>query len=154
MKNIWSIICERSSIDSQTNLLSLFNCIEEVKLEIDKTKMPKSDKLVIPVNFQLISLWVIEDYTKENTSEIKIEFIDPRGKVLNEFLNTLKAKKGEKRLRSIINIQGVQITEGGRYYYRISQKKNKKFEVASESPLDINLLYKILDSKAANTLKN
>ncbi len=104
--------------------------------------MPKSEKLVIPVNLQLISLWTIDDFSKENSSDIKIELIDPTGKVLNEFLNTLKSKKKEKRLRSITNIQGIQITEGGRYYYRISQKKGNKFETVSETPLDINLLYK------------
>jgi len=148
MKNVWSIICEKSSIDSQTNLLSLFNCIEEVKLEIDKNKMPKTDKLVIPVSFQLISLWTIEKYTKENMFEIKVELIDPKGKALSEFPNTLKSKKGDKRLRSITNIQGMQITEGGRYHYRISQKKGNQFEIASETPLDINLSYKILEKSS------
>jgi len=150
MKNIWSIICEKSSIDAQTNLLSLFNCIEEIQLTIDKDKMPKSDKLVIPFNLQLISFWTIEDGTKDNSVEIKIDLIDPKGKVLNEFPVTLKAKKGEKRLRSITNIQGVQITEGGRYCYRILQKKGAKFEVASETPLDINLSFKILDNNLAD----
>jgi|AntAceMinimDraft_18_1070375.scaffolds.fasta_scaffold89650_2 hypothetical protein len=148
MKNVWSIICEKSSIDSQTNLLSLFNCIEEMKLEIDKNKMPKTDKLVIPVNFQLISLWTIENHAKENMLEIKVEFIDPKGRILNEFPNTLKSKKGDKRLRSITNIQGMQITEGGRYYYRISQKKGNQFEIASETPLDVNLSYKILEKSS------
>ncbi len=144
MKNIWSIICEKSSIDAQTNSLSLFSCIEEIKLEIDKTKMPKSDKLVIPVNFQLISLWTVKDFAKENTLEIKVELIDPNGKILNEFPNTLKLKKGEKRLRSITNIQGMQITEGGRYYYRILQRKGDQFIIASETPLDVNLSYGVL----------
>lgn len=147
MKNVWSIICNNSSIDSQTNLLSLFNCVEEMKLEIDKSKMPKSDKIVIPVNLQLISLWIVDDFLKENTADIKLELIDPVGKVLNEFFNTLKSKNGDKRLRSITNIQGIQITESGRYYYRISQKKGDKFEMVSETPLDINISFKALDNK-------
>lgn len=147
MKNVWSIICNNSSIDSQTNLLSLFNCIEEMKLEIDKSKMPKSDKLVIPANLQLVSLWIVDDFSKENTIDIKLELIDPMGKVLNEFFNTLKSRNGDKRLRSITNIQGIQITESGRYYYRISQKKGNKFEMVSETPLDINISFKALDDK-------
>jgi hypothetical protein len=148
MKNIWSIICEKSSVDSQTNLLSLFSCIEEVKLEIDKTKMPKGDKIVIPASFQLVSFWAIEDSTKENSTEIKVEFVDPKGKVLNEFKSILKAKKGIKRMRNITNIQGVPITESGRYYYKVSQKKGNKFKVVSELPFDIDVSYKILNSKA------
>jgi len=117
-----------------------------MKLEIDKSKMSKSDKVTIPANLQLVSFWLIDDFSKENTSDIKLELIDPTGKILNEFFNTLKSKKGVKRLRSITNIKGIQITESGRYYYRISQKKGNKFEVVSETPLDINLLYKILDN--------
>ncbi len=145
MENIWAIICEKSSIDSQTNLLSLFNCIEEIKIEIDKEKMPESDKLVVPINLQVISLWLVKDFTKENSSEIKLEFIDPKGKVLNEFINVLQVKPGEKRMRNIANIQGLQITEEGRYYYRISQKKSNKFIEVVKLPLDINLSYKIFN---------
>lgn len=145
MENVWAIICEKSSIDSQTNLLSLFNCIEEIKIEIDKEKMPKNDKLVVPINLQVISLWLIKDLTKENSSEIKLEFIDPKGKVLNEFINILKVPTGEKRMRNIANIQGLQITEEGRYYYRISQKKSNKFIEVVKLPLDINLSYKIFN---------
>jgi len=148
MKNVWSIICEKSSVDAQTNLLSLFNCIEEMKLEIDKTKMAENNKVVIPVNLQLISFWTIDDYTKEHSSEIKIELVDPKGKILNEFKNTLKSNKGNKRLRSITNLQGVPVTESGKYYYRTSQKIGNKFEIVSEVPLDISISYKILDNIA------
>lgn len=152
MKNIWSIICEKSSIDSQTNLLSLFNCIEEIKLEIDKTKMPKSDKIVIPASLQLISFWIIEEPAKENSADIKVNFVDPKGNVLNEFVKTLKTKKNEKRLRSVINIQGIPITDSGRYYYKILQKKGNKFEVVSEVPFDINMSYKKLDNGSIKNL--
>jgi len=145
MKNVWSIICEKSSIDSQTNVLSLFNCIEEMNIDIDKTKMPQSDKIIIPVNFQLISLWRVDDSAKENTMDVKMELIDPSGQVLNESLNTLVTKKGEKRLRSVINIQGLQVTDSGVYYYKILEKKGNKFEVVSSTPLDINVSYRILD---------
>jgi len=144
MKNVWSIICEKSSIDSQTNVLSLFNCIEEMNIDIDKTKMPQSDKIIIPVNFQLISLWRVDDSAKENTMDVKMELIDPSGQVLNESLNTLVTKKGEKRLRSVINIQGLQVTDSGVYYYKILEKKGNKFEVVSSTPLDINVSYRIL----------
>lgn len=142
MKNIWSILCVNSSIDSQTKLLSMFSCLEEIKLEINKDKISKKDKFVIPVNFQLISFWTIDNYLKDNSTDIKIELIDPMGEILNKFLNNLQAKKGEKRLRSIININGIQVTKKGRYYYRLSQKKNNKYFVVSETPLDIDLLYK------------
>lgn len=145
MKYVWSIICEKSSVDFESNLLSMFNCVEEMKVVIDKTKMPKNGKLVVPANFQIVSFWSIEDSNKENSDEIKGEIIDPKGILLNEFKNTLKAEKGKKRLRHKVNVQGMPLTESGRYYFRISQKKNDKFEVVGELPLDIDISYKLLE---------
>ena len=147
MKHIWSIICEKSSIDFESNLLSLFNCVEEMKFVVDKTKMLPKGKLVIPVNFQIVSFWSIEDFNKENILDIKWEFSAPKEKVLNEFKNILKIKKGIKRFRNRTNVQGMPITESGRYYFRIWQKKNNKFELVSELPIDVDLSYKILDNK-------
>lgn len=144
MKNIWSLICEKYSIDSKTNSLSIFNCVEEIRLEIDKAKMPQDDKLVIPLNIQLVSFWSIDDYHKENTSEIKIELIDPQGKLIRSFINILQSKKGNKRLRSIANIQGMPITENGLYHYRVLQKHGNEFKLVSELPLEVNLSYKVL----------
>lgn len=150
MKNIWSILCERSSIDSQSNLISLFNCIEEISLDIDKNRLPKSDKIVVPANLQLVTFWSIEDFNKANSVELKIEFVDPKGEILNTTMSTLNSKKGNKRLRGITNIQGIQITDKGRYYYRLSQKINKQFIVISDLPLDVNIAYKILDVNRNN----
>ncbi len=148
MKHVWSILCEKSSVDSETNLLSMFNTMEQINLVIDKTKMQKSDKLVVPASFQIINFWVIEDPTKENSTEMKIEFVDPKGKILNEFRKVLKTKKDIKRVRNRTNIQGMPVTESGRYCYRVSQKKGNKFEAIFELPLDIYVSYKILDTKA------
>ncbi len=142
MKHVWSIICEKSSIDFESNLLSMFNCVEEVKVVIDKTKMPKNDKLIIPVNFQIVSFWSVEDSNKENFVEVKGELIAPGGAVLIEFKNNLKSGKKIKRFRSRTNIQKMPVTESGRYYFKILQKKGNKFKIVAELPLDVTLSYK------------
>ncbi len=147
MKHIWSVICEKSAIDFETNLLSMFNCIEEINTIIDKTKLVENEKLFIPVNFQIISFWLIENFNQDNSIEVKGELIDPQGKTLNEFRNTLRAKKGVKHLRNRTNIQGLPVTETGRYYFRISQKKDNKFVSVTELPLDVNLSYKLLSNQ-------
>ena len=89
----------------------------------------------------------IEDFSKENKVDVKLEFVSPLGEVLNEFFIVLKSKKGDKRLRSITNIQGIKILESGRYYYRVSKKRGRGFEVVSEVPLDIDIAYKIFNNK-------
>lgn len=145
MKHIWTILCERSSVDSKSNLLSIFNCIEELSVVIDKTKAPKGDT-VLPVEFQLISFWTVENPKNKNILEFQVEIIDPKGDSLNKFSNKFDIKDGILRQRSITNIQGFKITEAGRYTIRVIQKQEEKkeFKIVSELPLDIKLTYNLL----------
>jgi len=144
MKHIWSVLCQKSSIDFETNLLSLFECLEELSLEIDKNKFSNNGNLVIPIGVQLVSFWSIEDANKDNILEIKIELIDPDKKILNHFENNFFIKKGILRFRNRANIQGIPVTVSGRYNFNIMQKKEgeKDYKIVSEIPLDIKIINK------------
>lgn len=146
MKHIWTVLCQKSSIDKETNLLSLFNCVEELSLIIDKTKAPKGD-LVIPIEFQLVSFWTVENPGKDNVLEMRGELLDPSGKTLTKFENKFNIKKGVLRFRNRHNFQDLPITEVGRYIIRMMQKKEdkKEFETVIELPLDIKISYKLID---------
>lgn len=144
MKHIWTILCQNSSVDSGTNLLSIFNCLEELTLEIDRNKAPKTDELVIPLGAQLISFWTIEDQDKDNILEVRSEILDPSGNSLGKFDKKFEVEKNILRLRSIMNIQHIKITKEGRYTIKMQQKKEgkKDFKVVAELPLDIKIIYK------------
>ena len=146
MKHILTVLCQKSSIDNETNLLSLFNCVEELSLIIDKTKAPKGD-LVIPIEFQLVSFWTVENPNKDNVLEMRGELLDPSEKTLTKFENKFNIKKGVLRFRNRHNFQGLPITEVGRYIIRMMQKKEykKEFETVIELPLDIKISYKLMD---------
>jgi len=144
MKHVWTILCQNSSVDSNTNLLSIFNCLEALKLDIDTSKAPKTDALVIPLGAQLVSLWAIENQNKDNFLETRVEMLDPSNKPLGKFDQRMDVKKGTPRFRSIMNIQQIKITKEGRYTVRMQQKKEreKDFSIVAELPLDIKISYK------------
>lgn len=144
MKHIWTILCQNSSVDSSTNLLSIFNCLDELTLEIDRSKAPKTDELIIPLGAQLISLWTIEDRNKDNVLETRVEILDPNGSSLGKFDKKIDVEKDILRFRTIMNIQQIKITKEGRYVVKIQQKKEgeKDFSTVSELPLDIKIIYK------------
>ncbi|MBI2054214.1 MAG: hypothetical protein HYT36_02685 [Candidatus Staskawiczbacteria bacterium] len=143
MKHIWSILCQNSSVDSKTNLLSIFNCVEELKIEIKKDQVSKTDLLVIPISFQLISFWTIEDANQKNSLYIKLEIIDPNEKLLNDFNKSFDIAEGTLRFRNIINIQNIKIAKEGRYMVKVFSKENDKkgFKAVAELPLDIKIEY-------------
>jgi hypothetical protein len=146
MKHVWSVICQKSSIDFENNFISLFDCIEEMSLVIDKDKAPHDGKIVIPAEFQLVSFWSIEDSSRDNNLVIKVDLVDPQGSVLNNFSSSFVVKSGLARFRNRANIQGLPITTEGRYYFKVWQKDEAKenFKLVAELPIDIKINYQIL----------
>lgn len=146
MKHIWTVLCQKSSIDFESNLVSMFSCLEELTLVVDKTELV-SQKLVIPVEIQLVSFWTVSDQSKENSLEFKGELLNPAGQVINNFSNQFSIDKGVQRFRNRTNIQGLPVTDSGRYYFRMSQRVNSEpeFRVVAELPLDVKISYKIID---------
>ncbi len=143
MKHIWSLICEKSSIDSETNNISIFNCIEEIEIIVDKSKMPQKNILLIPISFQLLSLW---DLNKEKNLELKIDILDPDNKTVHSLNPIFSINENFKRFRSKVNFEGMPISKNGRHTIRISRKLEpdlNKYKNEVEIPLDINIKYKV-----------
>jgi len=145
MKHIWSILCENSSVDAKSNLISLFGCIEQLNLRIDSSKALKENDMIISFKLQLISFWIVQNISKDNVLETKIELLDPDKKSLKSFKKSFNIKKGILRFRSRLNIDGLPITKEGRYIFRVSGKEadEKKYKLVAELPLDINIAYKL-----------
>jgi hypothetical protein len=141
MNHIWSILCQSSSIDEETKLLSIFNCLEQGEITTQKKNAGSNDKVVIPTPFELISFWAVDEGDKKNSRlEIKIEIIDPNNVLLNSIDNSFDIKEKSLRFRSRIKFQELTLTENGRYYFKVSQKYQSEFKIVASLPLDIKLL--------------
>ncbi len=141
MKHIWSIACNRSSIDCDSNLLSAFECLEEMSIAADKDIISSGGSLALPAEFYLITLWLVEE-DKGEEKKIRWEFIDPTDKVLSRLDKTIQATAGVKRLRNRIKVGGLPLTSSGRYCLRLSHWVAKKYVPLSEIPVDINIEYR------------
>ncbi len=150
-RHIWSILSQSSSIDRDTNRLSLLNVLEEVTLkqpgnQEDKKKkelLPSQQPIGIPLNFQIVNLLErLDDKEKGHLiKDAELEFIDPQGKSLLKKNFEMNFLKGFKRLRYIINMNGLNITTAGTYNFhlRIREFKDSPFKEVARLPLDIKL---------------
>jgi len=145
MKHIWSVLCNKSIIDTDSNLISLIDCIEEINFSQDISKNNEiKDKLILPISLQIVNFWLIEK-NDSNKLNIKIEIIGPENTKIQEITGDFEIQNNYKRYRTRININGIHILGGGRYYLNVYFRTNKikDFDKASELPLDVNLNYKI-----------
>lgn len=143
MKHVWSILCEKTSIDSQSNLLSIFNCVEELTFTIDKTKLPPGDKITAPIELQLVNFWIVDDHEKDATLEVKAELFDPTGKNISHFENKFDIKKGTTKFRNKTIIQGLPISIPGRYILKVLKREapDKTYVPVAELPYDVKITF-------------
>lgn len=149
-KPIWSILCQELSVDSNTNNISLFKILEEIKFELKLEEMdkfkndPKFDPtkpIVLPFSSNMVILWKNSSDNQTLAFPVKILFKDPEGKILQEIFNNFQFQNGKERLRSVITINGIPLTNSGEYSYSVLTKTSSgsEFEEVDFIPLKISI---------------
>lgn len=142
----WSLLCSGVSIDQDTNNLTLFNIIDQVKVSEDKLfKMPTKngeDKPAAPIGFNLITLWRKLDGTAAIKGDVQVELLDPQNIVRQKGNYSVELPEGIERSRSRMQWNGIRVTTSGKYTFRISLKEDneEKFKKVGEAYLVVEIL--------------
>lgn len=136
MKNIWSVLCQESSVDLKTNKTSLFNCIDEITLNFFKKADMNNTAKNIQMPFEIASLW-LKDVGDTNNFKILIDFCDPKDNVLKSFEQDFSFENNKKKLRTFIKINSMTITTEGVYKIKLNYQQKTKTKLAAELPIDV-----------------
>lgn len=153
IKHIWSVLCTSTSVDKNSNSLSMFNIVEEITLHPPKGPEQKAElkkleqaKLPITVGFslELVSLWKREDKNKDREDlivDIEIDLLDPIGNSLHRYTAQAVFKKGLKRLRFINKLNAIKVNGLGEHNFKISIKepKDNSFREVVQIPFDVKV---------------
>ncbi len=138
---IWALLCSSSSIDSETNNLSVTNIIEEISIE-EKNLPQNYENIEIGVNFQLVSLIKRKGDTSATIgADFKLSFTDPDGKILNSTTFPIELIADKARMRQRINIPIIQVTKAGEYNFALEIKLHEADSILDslKVPLVINI---------------
>lgn len=132
IEHIWSVLCSRSVIDSETNNVSIQNVIEQIIINGEPT-----ENGFLPIPLELITLWGREkvDETSEGTE--RVTFISPNGKseIISEtIIDLTKVERHRQRIR----FPGLPVSEAGKHYFKVETKNdNNEWEQVAAIPLKI-----------------
>lgn len=133
---LWSHIVGSSSIDINSNSLSLFNIIEEISSEVQLQADQVNAELVLPLSYEVISLWEKSGFSgKEVSQDIIVSLYSPSNKLLQEFTYTLVIPHNKERMRFRANVTGLKYEVDGKYEFRIGIKENKGVAVVGTIPV-------------------
>lgn len=141
LEHIWSVVCSNSSIDQETNNISLYNVLEQVNIAAaDLEKMASKDKIVLSFMYEIISLWQKTARDQDVNRIGKIECVDPDGNKLDEREFEIAMKKGINRLRTIAKVNGFRFTKPGVYNLNVSIKQSDdSWAKVASLPLEVRV---------------
>jgi hypothetical protein len=144
--HVWSVLCLQSTVDEETNELSMFKILEELnvtskeKLRYGKDGVLKT-AIGLPVTFQLITLWQKLEGKGAVKFDARIEYVDPSGISHKPFDHEIAIPAGKTRARHRFNVSSILVNQSGQYLFKISarDKNRKAFKHVTDVPLTIVL---------------
>ena len=158
VEHIWSLICSNSTIDSETNNLSLFNVIERITVTVpaaalDKAKADKSKGLLTHVGFEVVSRFRKKTSNKTAAFDIRLRLLSPESRILmtsNEQRVAMREGIRNMRIRNRFNVLPVE--KSGDYVVIVDAKEVEEtgYSEVGRIPLEIvvNSGEKINNTKA------
>jgi len=132
IEHIWSILCSRAVIDSETNNVSIQNVIEQIII-----KAEPAENGFLPIELELITLWGRKELNETAEGVERVTFITPSGKseVISEAeIDLTKAERHRQRVK----LSGLPVSESGKFYFKVETKNdNNEWEKVSAIPLKV-----------------
>ena len=144
IKHIWSVLCRRSVVDSQSNNVSLIDVFEQLQVGIspfDSSDTSVSEGISIPVQYELVNFWSKTNEVVEEKGSIRIVLLDPKGKEIKRMDKDLIIPQTNRRMREINKIQGISLKGNGIYNFVVSikQEDSDLYITVAEIPLEVKI---------------
>lgn len=131
IQHVWSVLCTRSSIDSETNNISLLEVVEKLTL------FGGRNEGVVPIQVELVTLWSRENLADEESGEARMTCLAPDGTHLvppTPYTVDL-TQFGRTRHRNRIN--GIPVRGSGKYTFLTELRRDDEWTAVSRVPLEI-----------------
>ncbi len=150
IRHIWSILCRKSTIDSDSNNISLIDIFEQFDVNYEVKDQKKFTGVFnIPIEYEVVSLWQRENSTKVLHGEVLYEIYSPDNIKQKEILQKIEILEKYRRYRTRLRINGLVVNLSGIYIFKVKLKKEPQtaFKIVAELPLEVNIREKIKADK-------
>lgn len=137
IEHVWSILCSRSVIDRDSNVISLHEVVEKISLA--GPAVPPPEGATIPLQAELVSFWSRQDVTAPARAEGRFRFIGPGGREIDqqEFQIDLTVYH---RLRHRARILGLKFYQPGLHHFVVEVATDaQQWSQVARVPLDIEI---------------
>lgn len=140
-------MAQSSIVDRETNNVSIQNVVEQVQFNVSASQIELFRQqnpaigAFLPINFaiQIISLWRSVNPQVTPSADVEIEIFDSIGQSVQKADFKLQFEEGKGRMRTIITLPTVNVSDTGLYLFKIMVKEEGEstFTEVSEIPLEV-----------------
>ena len=136
--HVWSVFCSKSSVDRNTNNISLFDVTEQLNLSYEGDLV--AGPVMVPGEFDLVSLWLRSNVEKPESPVLRASVIGPNGKTLVGPEHKIDLATAP-RSRSILKMNAVPINGNGYHFFLVELRNEgtKVWQEVARIPLDVRL---------------
>jgi len=141
-EHAWSVLCTKSVVDKQSNNISLFDVIEQIRVKPPESSVYEEGSVVlVPFNFALVSLWIRSDPSKPEKFRARINLKTPVAEIVG-FEEEIDLTK-HRRARSISNFQDFPVSGPGQYFYKVNIEiiKGKKASWKNVANIPVEIIF-------------
>jgi hypothetical protein len=123
INHIWTVLCSRSIIDSETNNITLFEVLEQLTL----AGPPLAREIAIPLHFEVVSLWSRARDDQPSRGRARLLLITPSGTVVKnqEYDIDLSVYS---RSRTRVRVIGLPVPEAGHHQFCVQLRVEEETE--------------------------
>jgi hypothetical protein len=139
-EHAWTVLCQRTLVDSGTNLLSMIDVfdrlivnqsseIEDVERELEKVRSEGGRGIIFPARMQVVTQWFRSDSSQPETSRLRLSLADPSGDRLFEQEVSIELEQSLAQ-RITLGLDRIRVTTLGQYWWIVEKihpaKKGKR----------------------------
>lgn len=138
INHVWSVLCGRSVIDSETNNITLIDVLEQ--LQAKGRRPPEGGSPAVPWNGELVTLWSRANYDSPAMGYARTTLESPTGQPLFEYQSEVDlTAHNRRRIRGKISV--LPVPEDGLYFFRVflRYEETANWDQVAEIPLEVTL---------------
>ena len=140
MKVVWAMLCENFAQDKNTNMVSVFNIIEEIRvLEAPPTSDPWEMAQMVSYPFKLLALLARSVQNVQEHGSARVRMVGPDG--ITEISEEVEVNLSDfSMFRLWFNYLGLPVSSGGTYQFLLDCKAmDGDWENHFEVPIQVKL---------------
>jgi hypothetical protein len=138
IRHLWTVVCLKTSIDKDTNNISLFSILEQIT--ISGPPLPQGQTGFVPMEFEVVTLWYNSPDVGPQNGRARILFRDSAGNILSQHEFDAEVTR-TPRHRTISKINGMPFREPGTYQLQLQLRREGDTEFTDMISYPVDILF-------------